>query len=160
MKLVTRSERRDSLVASLATVAVLSCASAGHRSGNPATLAGMYRRAHTIDLVAAGGLEKATVTDVLNLSPESNGGLRFSFELQFNNGHSCRMEGVARPTDGFFEYREPLKEVTAQAGECVLRIRPTRRAITLEDVGRACAWTAGHCGVRGSIDGATFPRVK
>ena len=126
----------------------------------PDDISGTYRRDHMVTYVVDQGVQETTVTDVLMLSLETDGRLRFSFELAFDNFHTCTMEGVATRVGDYFEYREPIQDSRTGAQECVLRFRSTVATISLQDVERGCGWGAGYCGVRGVIDGLVFSREQ
>ena len=117
---------------------------------------GEYRRTHDIGVAESTGWATVKVTDTLVLTPTSTGRIDFEIVLNHDNGHTCWMQGVAIPVDGYFEYRESLKDKINENVECVLRIRASLQAVTLEDETSWC--TRIYCGVRGYIDGISFPR--
>jgi hypothetical protein len=141
-------------------LAVCSCAGVRDRRSVTDHLSGTYRRDHVVEVMFFNRSDKVPVTDLLTLSVDKDGRLRFSFELLFDNTHSCTMEGTAARVGEGFEYREPVEATESGVRECILRFRPTGDSILLQDVDGACARDAGYCGARGSIDGASFPRAR
>jgi len=125
-------------------------------SSRDSSFFGEYKRNHEIGLADSTGWVTTTVTDSLVLAPISDGKISFEFFLNHDNGHTCWMQGVAIPVDGYFEYRESRKNIINEALECVLRIRVSLEAVTLEDETSWC--TRIYCGVRGYIDGISFSR--
>lgn len=74
------------------------------------------------------------------------------FALEFYNGHSCSLQGVARSEGDALVYREPVAE---QIGEqqCTLRIVRRGDKLVWDDAGGSCK---DHCGARGSFTNGTI----
>jgi hypothetical protein len=117
---------------------------------------GQYKRVHDIKVFGINGWVPTKVTDTLVLTPASDGKVEFNFVLNHENGHTCWMQGNARQANRYLEYRESLQELLNENAECVLRIRVSPQVISLEDKTSLC--TRIYCGVRGYIDGISFPR--
>jgi hypothetical protein len=69
------------------------------------------------------------------------------------------MDGVARPKDGAFEYRESYDEwFEGKQMDCVMRIEVTPSQIVLRDVVEWPTTRCGHarCGVCMDFDGLAF----
>lgn len=76
----------------------------------------------------------------------------FRAELQFYNGHTCGIYGIAGEENGEFVYHDPT---TPLAGEpaCTLRISTlaNKLRITDRDTPQGSATCRNYCGVRGSL---------
>ena len=89
--------------------------------------------------------------DILEIVPYGSDKIYFRILLEFYNGHTCDLLGIAKYEDGAFVYRGPAGDTDI----CVLAIRTGRKDVTLDDVGGNCK--KASCGARGGYQGAGFP---
>ena len=93
---------------------------------------------------------KYTTTDVLKLVRLDKGAVYFDIALNFFNGHTCELSGIARAEGGALVYRG----ATGVGDEiCELAIKPAGGRIGFADAGQRCRST---CGARGGYAGAWF----
>jgi hypothetical protein len=91
------------------------------------------------------------VEDILEIVAYTSDKIYFRIHLEFYNGHTCDLLGIAKYEDGAFVYRGPAGGTDI----CVLAIRPVNKDVTLEDVGGHCK--SASCGARGGYHGVGFP---
>lgn len=84
-------------------------------------------------------------TDVVKIYPVSSRRALISFELNFFNGHSCTVYGVANVEGPRLVYRE--RSDTPDEPACELRVWRDRTKLRWED-GGSCR---SHCGARGGL---------
>ena len=72
--------------------------------------------------------------------------------LEFFNGHSCGLYGIASYEDGAFLFVKP--KPMAGAAPCTLKIKLSKKNVVFVDVDHSCN---RFCGLRGGFDGASFP---
>ena len=85
--------------------------------------------------------------DVVEVVPVDAGHAYVRFALDFYNGHSCSLEGVARAEGDALVYHEPAADQIGE-GECLLRISRRGNQLVWDDAGGSCK---DHCGARGSL---------
>ncbi len=91
--------------------------------------------------------------DSLDILDEGGQGAFFRIHLDWANGHSCDISGMATRTEnGALLYTEPSLHDTT----CTLRIEPNPESLRLLDPAGACQYIA--CGRRGMLDGVRFLR--
>lgn len=91
--------------------------------------------------------------DVIEIVPVDATHVYFRAELDFYNGHSCSIRGVARAVGKMLVYRE--KEITTYEGKtpCTLTISAKGKALLLDDGDGTCK---ANCGARGTLSGFDF----
>lgn len=117
---------------------------------NPAhALAGRYYRQFADGLVSG---EKYAGEDVAEIVPIGPSQAYIRVHLDYYNGHSCGIFGVARGEGAALVYRSPQRQYDGR--KCVLTIRRADRSLSIDDAGGTCA---GNCGARGSLSNVTIP---
>ena len=116
---------------------------------DPAHLAGVYKKRFKNGDVSG---EQYISEDILEIVPINRDRAYVRTDLEFFNGHSCALHGVARATESDLVYTQPLSK---QIGDrrCVLHIRLERGSLVLNDDG-SCR---DYCGARGMFRGSSFP---
>lgn len=93
-------------------------------------------------------------TNVLELVPYDKDSLYFRASLQFYNGHSCSIYGIAERDGAQLTYYD-----TTYGNGCILHVVPTSAGISLDDPTGQCR--AMSCGERGGYGGENFsPKHK
>lgn len=113
---------------------------------------GVYKTTWKLALVTG---EKYDAEDVLELvkidkQPTS---LYFKTKLNFDNGHSCFLFGVAQFRKTGFVYQS-----NSDDDKCVLHIKVEKDSIGFEDIDGKCR--ENWCGARGAFDNVKFPSSK
>ena len=88
-------------------------------------------------------------TDVLELVPYDKDSLYFRASLQFYNGHTCSIYGIAERDETRLTYYD-----TTSGNGCVLHVVPTSTRMTLDDPTGQCREMT--CGARGSYGNENF----
>ncbi|MEA2235507.1 MAG: hypothetical protein QOC81_231 [Thermoanaerobaculia bacterium] len=96
--------------------------------------------------------EKFLSEDVLEIVPYAADKIYFRLHLEFFNGHTCDLFGIATYEDGSFVFHGPAG---VSDEPCKLAISIAGRRIKLNDIGGNCRQYS--CGVRGGYSGAGFP---
>lgn len=97
---------------------------------------------------------KYVSTDVLELVPYDKDSLYFRASLQFYNGHTCSISGIAERDGARLTYAD-----TTEGNGCVLHVIPTPTSIALDDPTGQCRNMT--CGARGSYGDENFsPKHK
>jgi hypothetical protein len=109
---------------------------------------GVYKRRFANSTVQEEHFESE---DILELVPYGSDKVYFRVHLEFYNGHTCDLLGIAKYEDGAFVYRGPAGDTDV----CVLTMRAGKKDLTLDDVGGNCK--SASCGARGGYHGAGFP---
>ena len=123
---------------------------AGSAKPDPATqLAGRYYRQFPDGLVTG---EKYTGEDIVEIAPVAPRAAYFRISLDYFNGHSCSISGVAREEDGALVYRDPERQYDGT--KCVLSIRRAGRSLSIDDGDATCK---NDCGARGSLSKVSLP---
>jgi hypothetical protein len=102
-----------------------------------------------------GGGERFPGTDTLDVLRYDDAHAYVAVHLDFFNGHSCDIEGMAAFAGGALTLEPP--ELTPGEGRCRVTITPDARAFTLAAPATACL---NYCGARGRLDGAQLPRAS
>ena len=90
--------------------------------------------------------------DVVEIVPVDATHAYFRAELQFYNGHSCSIAGVAKTVGNTLAYRE--KQASYDGGPtCRLTIASKGKSLLLDDGDGSCQ---SYCGARGSLSGFDF----
>ncbi|WP_421916705.1 ankyrin repeat domain-containing protein [Mesorhizobium sp.] len=117
-------------------------------------LEGMYWYNSKTVFFHSGKTESHDVTDVLELVPYDVDSMYFRASLQFSNGHSCSISGIAERDQGRLTYYD-----TTYGNGCILHVVPTSTSVTLADPTGQCR--AMSCGARGVYGYEQFsPRHK
>ena len=91
--------------------------------------------------------------DVIELVPHDDDHLYLSAHLDFANGGSCDIAGMARFEHGAFVYRDPAQPLPGER-PCALRLHVTDKKLVLTDreTPDAPATCKAYCGARGDLD--------
>jgi hypothetical protein len=120
---------------------------AADNSVNIGKVEGAYRRSfRSGDTTGA----KYRVTDTLEILRVDKGRVYFTVDLNFFNGHTCSLSGIAESEKGALVYRDNSDD---PAKPCELRLVAKKGRITFEDAEQLCRAT---CGARGGYNGAEF----
>lgn len=118
-------------------------------------IAGVYKHRFTSGLIVPGSeqTESYQAENIIEVVPYDREHVYLRVHLDFFNGHTCGIHGMARFEDGGFVYRDP-EPPTAGDPPCVLKLGEESGKLTLSDrpspdAGRTCA---AYCGARGSLD--------
>lgn len=120
----------------------------GDASVDIGKIEGVYRDSHRSGDSSGA---KYMVTDVLEIVRVEKGVAYFSVALNFFNGHTCDLSGIAESKKGALVHREHDEAWPDEPCEFHLVPKPGR--ITFEDINNHCR---RHCGARGGFGGAEF----
>ncbi|MFZ6647657.1 hypothetical protein ACO0LO_18180 [Undibacterium sp. TJN25] len=95
--------------------------------------------------------------DIVEIVPYDASHIYLRAELQFYNGHSCSISGMAGYDNGAFIYHDPEKPLEGEP-PCELKISQTGKNLVLTDRATPDAISSCrmHCGARGSLSGYTI----
>lgn len=136
-----------------AAVALLALGAASPAPLDPAKLAGVYTVDFTNGLVTG---ETYRSENLLEIVPTAPGAAYVHTELEFYNGHSCALWGVAHVEGTELVYRSRQEPLTPGDAPCVLHVFTKGGKVMLDDQGTCQAW----CGARGTLSGIDFPLSK
>jgi len=145
------------LAAFLSSVVIVGAATGGSAAVkplDPASLAGVYKQRFTNGLVTG---ETFTSEDILEIVPVSNTSAYVRVHLEFYNGHTCSLSGIAHVERQALVYRTDLDYEQPPLNRCVLSIERSGDQIMLSDGRNSCK---GFCGVRGSLMNVDFPAAS
>ena len=118
-------------------------------------LAGVYKHRFTSGLIIPGSEETESyqAENIIEIVPYDREHVYVRVHLDFFNGHSCGIYGMARFENGMFVYRDPEPPIIG-GPPCVLKVGEVAGQLTLTDrpvadSGRTCE---AYCGVRGSLN--------
>jgi len=111
-----------------------------------AALAGQYSDRFQNALVSG---ETYFSDDIVEIVPVDSRHAYVDFDLNFYNGHTCGLTGIAAAQDGALVYREPADKALSGHDRCVLTIRRKRGRLIWDDGGTCQA----YCGERGTFSG-------
>ena len=111
-------------------------------------VAGVYRKNFPSGLVSGEKYRAENILEIVKVSPTS---AYFRTRLEFFNGHSCMIWGVADVEGTALVYHG---RPNAEGKPCVLSLKFTRGRVAFEDKDAACR--LGTCGMRGGYDGQAF----
>lgn len=133
------------------TLVLFSC-KAFAQDADIASLQGVYKNRFIGQYVAGEKYESDDVLELVALTPSE---AYVRIHLEFDNGHTCDLWGVAERSGELLLYHGRLSY-----GErpCELSLRTDGKSITLEDRDGICR--ASSCGSRGSYSGASFDITK
>ena len=132
----------------LAAAAIFATGAAG--GGPVAALAGRYSETQHLALVSG---EEYRADDVAEIVPVDARHAYLRLALNFYNGHSCSLVGVAQVESDSLVYRGSADDRFADGEPCRLAVRRQGTALTWDDAGTCKA----HCGARGSFLNGTLP---
>ena len=113
------------------------------------SLAGRYSKHFQNGLVDG---SKYWSDDVIEIVPVDATHAYFRADLQFYNGHSCGISGIARAVGNTLVYAEKAPMYDG-ADKCRLTIAAKGKALLLDDGDSSCK---GYCGARGSLSNFDF----
>ncbi len=132
------------------TIILLGLAAIAAGPASPvASLAGRYSKHFQNGMVDG---SKYWSDDVVEIVPVDATHAYFRADLQFYNGHSCGISGVARAVGNKLVYTEKQADYDG-APLCRLTISTKGKALLLDDVGGSCR---NYCGARGTLSGFDF----
>lgn len=118
-------------------------------------ITGVYKHRFTSGLIVPDSEEIETyeAENIIEIVPYDREHVYVRVHLDFFNGHSCGIYGMARFEDGMFVYRDPEPPIIG-GPPCVLTIGENNGKLTLTDrpavdSGRTCE---AYCGLRGSLN--------
>jgi hypothetical protein len=137
----------------LGVIAALTLVAATAPAGDVAqSLAGRYYKQFADALVSG---EKYTGEDIVEIVPVGPHAAYLNVHLDYYNGHTCKVSGLARQQGDALVYRD---DPQAGDSDCTLKVSRNGGSLTLDDTNRAGdATCAQYCGARGSLSGATLP---
>jgi len=136
----------------LVAVSILVIASAATRAPLDA-LVGVYRHSFPDALVTGETYTGEDILEIVKISPNT---AYVRAHLDFFNGHTCGLFGVADLEGDSLVYRDPT-EPPAGHGRCVLTFSVTPDKLVFDDGEGTCQ---SYCGARGSFHGAAFSRAS
>ena len=116
----------------------------------PEALAGVYKSSFENGLVTG---ETYRSEDILEIVPTAARAAYVRISLEFYNGHSCSLSGIAHVEGADLVYRESASKKVGDT-LCVLHVRRTGAKIEISDEDGSCK---AYCGARGSLSGDSFP---
>jgi len=92
--------------------------------------------------------------DVIEIVPYDADHVYVRVHLDFYNGHTCSVAGMARYEHGAFVYRDTLSLAVAAYPPCTLKVSEEHGQLTLTDRATPDAVSScrAYCGVRGSLN--------
>jgi len=118
-------------------------------------IAGVYKHRFMSAVIVPGTDkdESYQAEEVIEIVPYDSEHVYVRVHLDFYNGHSCGIYGMARFEDGAFVYRSAMPPVEGNPA-CTLKIEEKNGELTLTDrpfpdSGRTCE---AYCGARGSLN--------
>ncbi|WP_353400713.1 hypothetical protein [Duganella hordei] len=95
--------------------------------------------------------------DIVEIVRYDDERIYFRAELQFYNGHTCSISGIAKYDQGHFVYRDPQAPLPGEA-PCTMSISTNAGQLSLTDrINGSASCHPGHCGARGSLSDYTIP---
>lgn len=118
-------------------------------------IAGVYKHRFMSGVIVPGKdeTESYQAENIVEIVPYDRDHVYVRVHLDFFNGHSCGIYGMARFEDGMFVYRDPAPPIVGDF-PCVLKVGEKDGMLTLTDrsppnAGRTCE---AYCGARGSLN--------
>jgi hypothetical protein len=105
---------------------------------------GVYKNRFENGLVSG---EKYQSEDIIEIMPYSTDSIYFRISLQFYNGHSCGIYGIAKYRDNAFIYKSGDEQT------CTLKISSDENALRITDrlTPTSVSTCSAYCGARGSL---------
>jgi len=110
---------------------------------------GVYKSRFANSTVQDEHFESEDILEIVSYSPNA---IYFRVHLEFYNGHTCDLYGIAAYENGSFVFHGKSDVSDAI---CNLTIRADGGNVTLDDVGGNCRTYS--CGARGGYHGVSFP---
>ena len=110
---------------------------------------GVYKHRFTNSTVRDEHFESEDILEIVSYSANA---IYFRIHLEFYNGHTCDLHGIATSEKGGFVFHGTSD---VSDGICTLTIYADGGDITLDDVGGNCRTYS--CGARGGYHGVSFP---
>lgn len=109
---------------------------------------GVYKHAFSNGSVSGERYRSEDVIEIMKYSPDA---IYFRIALQFFNGHSCGIYGIAKFHEGAFVYQNSDDTSTDQA--CTLRIQRDNKWLKITDAvdAESASSCRSYCGIRGSL---------
>ena len=134
----------------LAAVTLSGVAASAAAPSLVSSLAGRYSHHFQNGLVSG---ERYQSDDVVEIVPVDAGHAYLRLSLQFYNGHSCSLAGIARAERDELVYREPVsKQIGDQ--QCTISVRRRGNQLFWTDGSGSCR---AYCGARGSLTDGDLP---
>ena len=111
------------------------------------SLAGRYYSQFADGLVTG---ERYTGENIVEIVPVAPHAAYVRLHLDYYNGHTCGIYGVAISKGDSLTYRDPKQESTG----CILTVRRLGKSLSIDDGARSCS---SYCGARGSLSRVTLP---
>lgn len=129
-----------------------------------AQIAGVYKHRFQNGIITPGKAPMEADTpyeseDIVEIVPYDATHLYFRAELQFYNGHSCSISGMAGAEGKAFVYHDPTP--TGADASCTLTVTPQAGGVALSDraTPEAASSCSMYCGARGSLT-QSFPNAQ
>lgn len=113
-------------------------------------LAGRYFSQFANGLVTG---EKYTGEDIVEIVPVAPRAAYVRVHLDYYNGHTCGIYGVATAQADALVYRDS-KPNFESAGGCVLTVRRAGKTLSIDDGRNSCS---SYCGARGTLSRVNLP---
>jgi hypothetical protein len=146
--LKSRLQRQRRMVFALLLLPILLAST--RASLDPAhALAGRYYRQFPDGTIDG---DKYTGEDIVEIVPIGQGAAYVRIYLDYFNGHSCDISGVAKSQANSLVYQDP--EPHYRGKMCVLRIKRQGNSLSVDDGDSSCDW---YCGARGTLTDVKLP---
>lgn len=126
-------------------------------AGAIADMAGVYKHRFLNGIISPGKAPmEADISyeseDIVEIVSYDDRHIYVRAELQFYNGHSCSISGMAAYENGKFVFHDP-EPVAVGTASCTLTISQSKDAVTLTDrlTPEGAATCQAYCGARGSL---------
>jgi hypothetical protein len=132
-------------------------------AGTIKAVEGVYKQRFTNGIITPGKAPGEADTyyeaeNILEIVRYDDKHIYIRVELQFYNGHTCSISGMAGHENGSFVYHDPAKAYDGGQA-CTLTVTPSDDAVSITDrpIPTSRATCKGYCGVRGSLSDVSFP---
>lgn len=146
------------LIPAMLAIALLSTPPARATEKQPIELMheidGVYKHRFPNTMVVPGQANEAyTSEDIVEIVPYDERHLYLRAHLEFANGHTCDIAGMAGYEHGAFVYHDPEPPMKGER-PCALRLHVTDKKLVLTDreTPDAEATCRAYCGARGDLD--------
>jgi len=115
---------------------------------------GVYKHRFTNTMVVPGQADQAYASeDIVEVLPHDDMHVYLRAHLEFANGHTCDIAGMAGYEHGAFVYHDPTPPMKGERA-CALRLHVTDKKLVLTDRESpdAEATCRAYCGARGDLD--------
>lgn len=115
-------------------------------------LAGRYYRQFLNSFVSG---EKYTGEHIVEIVPVTANAAYVRIHLDYYNGHSCTIQGIAQSEGDTLVYRDPSPAFDEFRGKrCVLKLRRAGKSLSIDDGEGTCL---RYCGARGTLSRVSLP---